>query len=708
MSDLTFLHITDCHLSNSETVSTIDVKLKGGGVTKPLRSDVLRNTLESVRDILLKDGKTLSALIFSGDGTFKGDKTGQKMLRNMLLDVLKPVGITTANIVATPGNHDIVAGSPDGTKKRYTLFSNAWIGREPVIVPFLDGVHKRDTLCLEEHVLRDPDGEWAIFPINSSNWSQIQVDPKDNVNVSLVKQFINKHKNPEVLCAFDALCRYDVARISEQQLQVIRELVNQTGDVKIKIAVLHHHLLPVNGQEEFKPFADITNLGQLRQVLRELGFSIVVHGHKHTKAVFYDYISPENDVNSSPHRMLAISGGTFGSGSSINEGAAQLITVSDLPYAPQCSVASIGVATPGRDAATRKPNIYPLWEYDYKEIGPVVIAGKSIDEVYRRILQTVNKHQDRTMVCTIDLPEDVEVPFPITYTSAGNKDELELGTWFKETVMWWQLEASRIEARIPYIHGSRLRRYGGSQNQIKRVVNLLKGGNNTSKAIAFVVDPSRDFGDGVAFASFCLVQFCLRPGNYLDCVGYFRTQEFSSWWPVNVAELRHLQVEVAKELTVKRGKITTITPYPRLSENVRAPTKVAVPLIDQWQDNHPDRIAKIALALSGRVIDTLDGIEYWHRCLDDLEQGVVHHRDGVPVAIDGLFLLIQWLNATNASNEIISKIQQLHDTNEAHQKNETDDAFKRWERVVLPLIKELRKYPIASVADCTEDGARIA
>ncbi|WP_265942230.1 hypothetical protein [Dechloromonas sp. A34] len=195
------------------------------------------------------------------------------------------------------------------------------------------------------------------------------------------------------------------------------------------------------------------------------------------------------------------------------------------------------------------------------------------------------------------------------------------------------------------------------------MVDLIKEEKTTSKAIALVVDPGRDFGGDSPFASFCFVQFCLRPDKTLDCIGYYRAQEFQSWWPVNVAELRYLQLEVAKKATVTPGKITTISPYPRLSkdqDNIRQPTKVAVPLIDQWVDNHPVRIAKIALMLTNNTATPdPEGILFWNRCLADLEQtaNTKFHQDGVQVAIDGIELLLHWLEATTATKQIVDPIR---------------------------------------------------
>lgn len=187
---LTFLHVTDCHLSASETVQTIDQKTRVRGVTQPLRSKVLQDALHKLADSYSQKNKTIDGVLFSGDGTLKGDPNGQIELRKILLAELGRVGVTNANIIATPGNHDIVACSEPGTLQRYQLFQDAWLGSDPVVVPFLDGIHDIGEITLSSHVLKDPQGNWAVFPINTANWSQLRISDEDDSEIAKLRTFI--------------------------------------------------------------------------------------------------------------------------------------------------------------------------------------------------------------------------------------------------------------------------------------------------------------------------------------------------------------------------------------------------------------------------------------------------------------------------------------------------------------------------------------
>ena len=74
----------------------------------------------------------------------------------------------------------------------------------------------------------------------------------------------------------------------------------------------------------------------------------------------------------------------------------------------------------------------------------------------------------------------------------------------------------------------------------------------------------------------------------VDAIAFYRAQEFARWWPINIAELRMLQREIGSALKFKPGKITTIAADARTSG--RSPTQVAMPMIDRWLDQAPERL----------------------------------------------------------------------------------------------------------------------
>jgi hypothetical protein len=132
----------------------------------------------------------------------------------------------------------------------------------------------------------------------------------------------------------DALAAYDMARVSSDQLEMLRTIIGATpgppDGKQLRVAVIHHHLRAPSPREELKPFADISNLEQLRAFLRDQGVNVVTHGHKHEHAAQFDHIY--DHLGQRDHKALVISGATFGAGAESD--AVRLIMIDGLPATP--------------------------------------------------------------------------------------------------------------------------------------------------------------------------------------------------------------------------------------------------------------------------------------------------------------------------------------------------------------------------------------
>lgn len=121
-----FLHITDTHVAlmpgqspndigNPSDLTKIhhqhfeerDPKVPLKATTSRTRLQVFRETIGDIADELMKQKRTLSGIILSGDIGIYGIGDGATPYRDMLLEHFHGLGITTKNIVVTPGNHDI-------------------------------------------------------------------------------------------------------------------------------------------------------------------------------------------------------------------------------------------------------------------------------------------------------------------------------------------------------------------------------------------------------------------------------------------------------------------------------------------------------------------------------------------------------------------------------------------------------------------------
>lgn len=720
---IVFLHITDTHFSISGTeLGDRDFKDKLKNIDPRTKEESFKQTL--VEFLKHFGDKKISAILLTGDYDSCGPSGGMVRLREILKDVFKEKGVPP--IVVVPGNHDIVQWSEPSSSNRYEVFTDCWRGDNKYITPYLDGVD--DIIIdndLENHCLVNTaqNNKFIVIPINSCNWSQSKLEYRKDckeVRETLIKAFTSSdsiaiNNFQETLDKeFGKLLEVDAAYVSDNQFiflqKIIKKAEDKAGEGAIKIALIHHHLLPVNSKEEHKIFSDIINLGKLRQFLRDHGFSILLHGHKHNSAVYVDHIYQEDCINFDDHEILVISGGTINSN---GKDIFRIIELESLPYAPLCKISNVSMVKPGQPFINGHVNEFvrkQLWRSkNSKE--PIIVSGKNINEVYERTCQLFgdSKTLDKTVICYVEFygESKLEMSPPVRYQRHSDEDKNdteELTRWFNETVKWWQLPISKIEARIPYIHGTRLYRYGGTKNQIDRIVKLLKNAPSTSKAIAVLLDPIRDFNDDPAvntesFASFCFVQFKVH-NKLLECIAYYRAQEFCKWWPVNVAELRKLQLEVGGKLKssgIKIGGITTITGDARIEENV-SPTQVAVPIIDQWLDSYPQKISAIAHAIlwPNSPSTKPECLVEWHKCFDDIKKSTIKHSDeGIPIAIEGLeqlkFLLKEFSGGNPKHDGLIAEIRYLLNANKQFLGNEkNEDAFDIWSKQVNEHVNNIK------------------
>lgn len=653
-----FLHITDTHLKLEGSDYKLDDRKVNVQMEPQTREAALEEGLERLAERLKSRGEQMDGVIFSGDALSGGASGGDQLLLGLILSHLGPFGITAQQIVAVPGNHDVPRGAAPGSLERYKQFIESWRAAG-CITPWIDGIDaaKPD---FRRHILLGPESEWAVIAVNSSNWSHVSALPAtlaglwDDIPRALAPS--DAALRDTLTKELDSLSRFDMARVSPDQLKAVRHMLQQlpkpTQGKQLRVMALHHHLRSPTLSEEVKPFADIVNLEQVRTFIAEQGIRVVLHGHKHAARAHSDYI--ESASGNLPHKVLMVAGSSFNA--SDHTDAMRLLNLSGIPWAPTLNIEPIALPRPGLGATPAPATSVRLWSpTDSVEHAPVTIQGTNFDEVYARaVLAAYEEARDATLLVQLDLSDFT----PVRRLPEGYPTKLETmderSAWLANLVSWWQLPQSQLQERVPYIHGTRLHNYASNLNQIERVRKLLKE-KQTTRAIALLIDPAIDFketpGAQPDFASFCLVQFTRRDVDgvpFVDCIGYYRAQEMVKWWPINVAELLELQTSVGKAFNGRPGRITTITACAR--SLARAPTHVAMPVIDRWLDQTPEKYFVLASALLSNEAMTADAhkvMHEWTSALDDLaEAAIAEVADGGPVvAIEGPKLLAKYLTA---------------------------------------------------------------
>lgn len=714
-----FLHITDPHLDGGrQVIKRDDHKIVIGGIAHQSRDALLDASFERVAAVLAERQIQLDGVIVSGDAADRSSHDGHTHLLDLIKTHFSDFGVSASNIVVVPGNHDVLRGTAPGSVERYQSFNSVW-RNAGCVTPWLDGIDASST-PIEHHYLLGPAQDWIVLPINSSNWSQIEIELPAKVSEIWPRLHDIPDLEPEVSAALrdtlDDLVHVDMARISEAQLEFARKLLakaNSNGKTRpLRIAILHHHLRAPGVREELKPFADLTNLSLFRTFLREQKIDVVIHGHKHESAISYDYI--DDGAGGDLHRALVVSGGSLIGG---GDGCpVRMLTFRGLPSIPELSIEEFGIPRGGVKTDIRSTPPHRLWQKE--EVlpeGPVLLQSTDINILYDRAIKVVSDQGGGgTLILHLDTDDDGlgALPLPRTYEVPGISDEVGRVKWLSELVKWWQEPHSKLAVRLPQAHGARMRRFGGKLDQVERIKQLLRT-KTTTRAIAVLLDPFVDFEMGLKkeeFASFCLVQFSRREvsrgggasaGEFekprLDCIAYYRAQEFRQWWPINMAELRLVQRQISAAIGALPGRITTIAADARY--NATAPMQAIVPIIDRWSDHSPETLHILANALTNEQPHSSRQREVVGEWLLSLNNQIAATKawnpDGMPVALEGFQTLRNYLLGSEPQTERLNKLCDLLERQIELNMAWTDSSreesdFRKWAEKTAMNLSELR------------------
>jgi hypothetical protein len=637
------LHLSDPHLgvvSPGQELddSKIDVAREDIETTQT----VFRQTLASLRSYVAGTEKP-AAVVVSGDLTYRATPEGFDAFVQVLSEYSDVLPDDPGRILVVPGNHDVDWSTAAGTRERYAGFLAATRAKG-CATPLLDGVDFPNTGALvlrpgataKPHLVDDP--EFLLLALNSSNycgtvpkvagaWSESEWE----------KRLAPLADASEVSRQLGALRKHDIARVSRRQVRAIRLLLEQLkitvdrgGDPRPRIAVLHHQLLPVSSQEEWKTFETLVNLGFVREMLLEFGVDVVLHGHKHQGKLYWDYARRGSEpVTAAIRRVLVIaSPGHFRA----NAPVMRALELTGPLQARNLRVKTFnGVEAYAADPQLAPELVLPLWlgQMESESSEQIVIRGKGTHETYARLcahFERVGANRLHNILCEVDTPAQASV-VPPGYPAVGHGEEQQ---WFTNLIAWWQRSDSRLvrEKVLPFNHGERIRARWG--DQIKRAIWLLNEREDSSRGMAILIAPDetgRHEGDPQPLErgmlpAFTLVEFGLtRRGRSreLDCFAYFRKQEMRYWWPVNLAELALLQEEVRAglkdEYNATSGRLVTFSAIAIYGSEL---PQVAVTEIDRAIEDD-GRIWRLAAAIAFPTNPAgAAAAEDWQRILAEL------------------------------------------------------------------------------------------
>ncbi|HEX5763756.1 MAG TPA: metallophosphoesterase [Solirubrobacterales bacterium] len=624
--------MSDLHLGASAAWQQVDDKKKESPEVEPRdHHHVLSQTLDKLLES--KSAEQIEAVVVSGD--LVHGKEPEKGFA-AFADFIKPLSalVGDANVMVVPGNHDMPKNVRSG-EARYDPFFNVTRQRG-FATPLVDGIdfdtagRSIKTHPQPPHLIEQE--RYLLIPINSSHfcWG---LDPLEN---GIEEEIIDLLQSDRQREGAEKLLNHDIPRVSPAQMTALEAMLRERyadltepdrDDQRVRIAVIHHQLLPVSPREEFTTFESITNLGALRAFLAGLQIDVVLHGHKHEAALYWDYVADPRGIDHAPHRILVSAApGDF----KPRRPAMRLLHIGERAAAKEVTIEEI--IAPGGPAASigRQLSRARIWrDPDPDRVGDaMVVSDISRDQVYAKIQSLFEGRGKgnpiRDLICEITEPRDL-LRLPDGYPEMPRIENRQ--HWMLDLVKWWQLKDPQLLAQVTFNHGSRIyRRFG---NQVEKAAEALATSDgattSTTRAIIILLDPLGDGGRRGDFPSFVSVHLQLiwdGPTPRLDCTGYFRKQEMRYWWPINVAELGCIREEVEgqlrlRDLVVEPGRLRTISAYAAVEERI---PNVALAAIDRAIDQHPDDLWNMAHTLAhGKSTEYQDARRIWERYLVDLD-----------------------------------------------------------------------------------------
>ncbi|WP_084187815.1 metallophosphoesterase [Mycobacterium paraffinicum] len=226
-------------------------------------------------------------LVISGDLTYTATENEFHLVNAFLSEICEKVGVGRDQVLLVPGNHDVNwAAAKQNLAHRfddYLVFAHRFYG---------------------EQLFRER------FPLIKWNFQINEERPKANQIVLFARHgdvtFVGLNS-----CVFeDDQNHYGF--VGKAQLDNIARLLR--GSTGVHFAIMHHHLLPYpeslaarTAGDVFLDMSTVRDAGLVEKRLEKLGFSLVMHGHKHKPQLRESLVLDRFDESDAP-RPLIISG----------------------------------------------------------------------------------------------------------------------------------------------------------------------------------------------------------------------------------------------------------------------------------------------------------------------------------------------------------------------------------------------------------------
>ncbi|ASW53139.1 metallophosphoesterase [Plantactinospora sp. KBS50] len=229
-------------------------------------------------------------LVVSGDSTYTGRRVEFEKLHDFLTELCGNLGLHRSQVAIVPGNHDIdwLQTRSDRANRfdNYLSFAHRFYGEELFreLFPLISWDMRTNSVRPRPNdiVYRRTDGTLTIVGLNS--------------------------------CIFEDDQNH-YGYIGKRQLDKVARLLENEPSSNVRVAVMHHHLHPFpepleprRGDEIVLDVSTVRDAGVVEQRLERLGFSLLLHGHKHKPQLRETLVRDPQMDTTTPPRLMIVSG----------------------------------------------------------------------------------------------------------------------------------------------------------------------------------------------------------------------------------------------------------------------------------------------------------------------------------------------------------------------------------------------------------------
>ncbi|MGC7102754.1 metallophosphoesterase [Amycolatopsis lurida] len=666
------LHLSDLHLAGLDGDDVfgdhkIDVVRQRD---RQGRTQLIRSSLRALGSALRRAGKALDAIVVSGDITDRGDPAGFRLLPPTLGELAGSLP-SPDRVMVVPGNHDVTWYTEPSTQARYENFLDG-VRAHGYATPLLEGIDIGPDGALLPDTAAAPllslaEGAVVILGLNSANYCGVEEQPPPEVASAIAELDEQFGDNPAYHRLRESWRRrgaFDVARLGKEQRRYGAELLDGLPQQPaVRIATMHHQLLPVGFDEEVKPFESLLNLATTRAFLADHQIDVLLHGHKHIAGLYRD--TPQARHGGTTRSLVVCSARTVGKGQTSDGEIAKLVFVDvRLPTVHHVGFQSVPSCDDGAPMPQSVLSPHKNFALGGGDVDHGVFSGATAAAVHEQLVSIFPDSEadlPRPVLCRVADGQSARRLPPTFPQISGHESHNSRQQWFTEMAQQWQHREPG--PGLDFNHGQRLRGYWRGVDQINRVANVLAQRGGSSRGVAVLIDPTTDpIEDHTArFPAFVLAQFFIRD-DALHVIAYFRKQEMRFWWAINVAELAMLQSTIMDELAQKSlhvhaGTLSTITAIPTTAASL---PKVAIPVIDRIAAEDISSIIRhsIPLITPGEAAGQ-ESQRWWNALFDDWYPAHKPVPDGDPAPVFGLRTVADTLAAIATAYDATERLREL-------------------------------------------------